>query len=543
MDRATYTEAFQQVCEYINRRIAVWGLPGIAMAVTDREGTLRTEGFGLSNIQTRTPVTDRDLFQIGSIGKTFTALMTMQEVEAGRIDLDEPVKDFLDWFRVKEVSRPISVRDLLVHASGLATGPEAYESGLAEAFTMLEFDPGFPPGQRFHYSNLGYKLMGFILEQVTGRHYPELVSERILEPLEMRSSAGEITQALRSSTVVGYRHAFTDRPAHASHPLVEAAFTPSSTADGCISSTAEDMATFVRALANGGTFSGGQLVSRSSFEEMTRGQNLDPETGDSFGFGIWTTSRYGRPVLEHTGGMVAHRAHMSIDRESGIGLVILGNGARISRIADFARGVLCDVAADLPLRPMPPLDVRVVPQADAYVGEWHAGERSLSLTLEGDYLLAEEDGRQAYAEHREAGVLFLPLPGWELYLLRPVRDLATGRIQCLTHGPDRFLLGTQPDNVPPKPELDPMIGLYRAWNPWLSDLRVFQRDGKLFMQEIDDSDEPGAWETELTPTSGDRVFAVKDGASPEKIAFQQVVDGKAQIAAYMNCPLGRIASD
>lgn len=538
----TFDDAFGLIAEFISKRQAVWGPPGVAIGITDREQTLWSDGFGFANMDAQTPATPRTLFQIGSVGKSFTAYLVMQAVEAGVLGLQRPIKDILTWFDVKERIRPITIEDLLLHASGLSTGQEAYESGLAEAVTMLPFDPGFGAGNGFLYSNLGFKLLGLALERLTGQRYPDMVREHILGPVGMTSSFAEITHALASTTAVGYRHAFLDRPTHASHLLVPTAFTESATADGCISSTIEDMMRYVRVFANNGAYPGGQLISQASFEIMTRGQNTDPESGDKLGFGIWTTPRFGRPILEHTGGMISHQTHMSIDPETGIGLVLLGNGSEIHRMAEYARELLCDVASGSSLRPMPSFDVRHIPNAEDFRGRWRGGQRELTLTPENGGVVAESDGQRASAELRADGVLLIPMPGWEMFLLRGIRDLQTGHYASLTHGPDRFFPVGAEGFVPPMDQaLEPVVGHYRASNPWSNDLRVFQRAGKLFVQILDYSNDPGDIEYELVPLQAKRTYRVGvEDWQPDRIQFDAIVEGKTQIANYMNLPHARL---
>ncbi|MEX0992183.1 MAG: serine hydrolase domain-containing protein [Actinomycetota bacterium] len=540
----SYDDAFGLIAEHIERSMEAWGPPAVAIVVTDREQTLWTDAFGYANVEKQVPATTQSLFQIGSVGKSFTALLLMQEVEAGTVGLQRPIKDIVPWFEVHERIRPITVEDILLHASGLPTGEEGFEPGLAEALTMLEFEPGFAPGNGFLYSNLGYKIIGFALERLTGQRYPDLVAERIFAPLRMASSFGEITQALRPVTAIGYRSIFTDRPAQASHPWMEVPFPESATADGCISSTIEDMARYVRVFANNGAYPDGQIISPASFEIMTRGQNTDPETGDKLGFGIWTTERLGRPILEHTGGMIAHRTHMAIDPETGIGLVMLGSGAEVHRLAEYALQVLGDVATASPLRAIPGVDAREIPKAEDFRGRWRGGQRELTLTPEGVGLIAEADGERVAAELREDDILLLPMPGWDLFLLRASRDPATRQVVSLTHGPDRFFTaGAEGYVAAPTQALEPMVGHYRSWSPWTFDVRVFQREGKLFMQVIDGSNDPGDAEYELVELPGQRTFGVgADDWLPDRIRFERPIDGKTQIAYFMNAAYGRLPS-
>ncbi len=540
----SYDDAFGLIAEHIERSMQAWGPPAVAIAVTDREQNLWTEAFGYANVDAQVPATTQSVFQIGSVGKSFTALLLMQEVEAGTVGLQRPIKEIVPWFEVHERIRPITVEDILLHASGLPSGEEAFESGLPEALTMLEFEPGFAPGNGFLYSNLGYKILGFALERLTGQRYPELVAERIFTPLGMTASFGEITQALRPITAIGYRTIFTDRPARASDPWMQVPFPESATGDGCISSTIEDMARYVRVFSNQGSYPGGRIISPASFGIMTRGQNTDPETDDKLGFGIWTTERLGRPILEHTGGMIAHRAHMAIDPGTGIGLVLLGSGAEVHRIAEYALQVLGDVATGSPLRAIPNVDSLEIPKAEDFRGRWRGGARELTLTPEGTGLIAEVGGERVAAERREDDTLLLPMPGWELFLLRASRDPATGMVVSLTHGPDRFFPAGQEGFVaPPTQALEPMVGHYRSWSPWSFDVRVFQREGKLFMQVIDGSNDAGDQEYELVELPGQRTFRVgADDWLPDRIRFERPIDGKTQVAYYMNAAYGRLPS-
>src|SRR5580765_7230503 len=98
------------------------GPPAVAFAVMDREKTLAVRSYGFASLEARVPLGPEHLFQLGSIGKSFTAFTIMQECEAGRLDLQQPVTDFLDWLELPQKMRPITLHHLLTHTSGLTTG-------------------------------------------------------------------------------------------------------------------------------------------------------------------------------------------------------------------------------------------------------------------------------------------------------------------------------------------------------------------------------------------------------------------------------------
>ena len=93
--------------------------PGLALALTDRNGLVGMRTWGYADLKTKTPVTEQTLFQIGSITKSFTALALLQAQEDGAIDVNEPVSRYLSWFEVKSRFEPIRVRHLLTHTAGI----------------------------------------------------------------------------------------------------------------------------------------------------------------------------------------------------------------------------------------------------------------------------------------------------------------------------------------------------------------------------------------------------------------------------------------
>src|SRR5918997_243942 len=116
--------AFAQLDRYIERKMATDNLPGLALALTDRERTVRVATYGFADLAARTPVMPDTLFEIGSIGKSFTSLALMREHEAGNLDLQAPVARYLPWFAVRSPFPPITVHHLLSHTAGITAGTD-----------------------------------------------------------------------------------------------------------------------------------------------------------------------------------------------------------------------------------------------------------------------------------------------------------------------------------------------------------------------------------------------------------------------------------
>ncbi len=166
------------------------------------------KAFGLANRSFDVPNKIDTKFLIGSLTKQFTAVLIMQQVEAGKIKLDDKISSYLADFR-KDIGNKISIQNLLTHTHGIPNAKEAerYKPMTKEEYlkTFCEKDLEFEPGTKFNYSNIvGYFLLGLILEKVTGKPYDQLLNERILQPTAMINSGYLNQKTLVKDFAVGY---------------------------------------------------------------------------------------------------------------------------------------------------------------------------------------------------------------------------------------------------------------------------------------------------------------------------------------------------
>ena len=217
--------AFQAIDLYAEHRIRAVNMPGLALAVTDREKLLRLATFGYADLAAAKPIQPGTMFEIGSIGKSFTNVALLQLRDEGRLDLHAPVSTYLPWFEVPSDYGPITTHHLMTHTAGLPSGTDIGPHGLYEAWALRELRTGTPPGEYFRYSNVGYKTLGFLLGELDGRSYSESIQTRVLEPLGMRDSHPVIGYETRKRAAVGYRSFYDDRPEHIDHGLAPALWT------------------------------------------------------------------------------------------------------------------------------------------------------------------------------------------------------------------------------------------------------------------------------------------------------------------------------
>ena len=191
---------------------------------------------------------------------------------------------------------------------------------------------GRRPGERFHYSDLGYQTLGLVIEAVEGRPYPEAVRTRVLEPLRMTATEPAIIHDIRPRLAVGYAYLHDDRIGYPGRSLAPATWVETATADGAIASTAVDIAALARMLLRRGEGPDGRLLSEASFARMAK-PHARSMTGYGYGYGLATRVLGGRTFLGHGGGMIGYLSALQVDPAAELAAVILQNGLMGSPMA------------------------------------------------------------------------------------------------------------------------------------------------------------------------------------------------------------------
>lgn len=527
--------AFTDLDLYIQQYIQAAGIPGAAVALTDRQKLLHLATYGLADVAARRPVVPETLFEIGSITKSFTALALLQLHESGQIDLHAPVIRYLPWFQVSSHYEPISIHHLLSHTSGIITGTEFTTEARCEVWALRHTQVAVPPGSYFHYSNVGYKALGLILEELLGLSYGEILRERILGPLDMAATHPVITHETRQHLAVGYERLYDDRPASRNQPLSPATWFETGTADGSIAATAADMASYVRMLMNGGQGPHGRIVSETSFQLMTRPVIALPEgeeeRGSSYGYGLIISDKEGHRIISHDGGMVGYYSAMQADLDVGLGVVVLINGpGEPAEMAQFALELLrasCR-GGELPALPRIPDPTQVENAAD-YAGTYQAEGRMLRVAAEGERVVMDVGGERVALERRGQDCFHVPHPDFSLYLLRFGRE--EGRVVEASYGPDWYGTERHVDRQAVDVPVDWRIypGHYRSHNPWYTNFRVVLRRDKLVLVG------PRGDEEALVPLGAGLFRVGEDERSPERLFFDVVLDGRAIRANLSGC--------
>ncbi len=539
---------FAALTEYLGRWLAAAPAAGLSISLTDRRRTLFTAGVGYSDLAARSPVLADTTFQIGSIGKSFTALALLQLAQAGRLDLDAPVSTHLPWLALPSRYGPITLRHLLSHTAGLPAGTDFTPAARYEGYALRDTEAAWEPGSRFHYSNTGYKLLGWLLEDVTGQDYATAIRQRVLEPLGMRSSEPTITHHGRHHMATGYVDLHDDRPRRRSDILIPAPWMEYAVGDGSQVSTAGDMARYARVWLNEGRGEAGPVVSPAMYQQMTtpviampRGDEQDDYR---YGFGIISHRGGDHHFIGHGGSTVGFRAIMITDQTDGLGVVILCNGSGVDLYppARYTLGVAAAIRDGEPVPEPPPLpDPTRIDDADRYAGRFvheTSGAVLLVIARRDQLLLRRQDGPTIRLEHISGNTFCVPHDEFDPF---PVRFRAlqgagdAAHMVEVHHGPDVYIReGSAPlaETAPHPPEWDAFPGHYRSHTPYLTSFRVILRRGRLFLAWPNGGEEP------LTPRAGDPLASPRfyvgpaDQPSAEWIRFDTVVGSRVLRARW-----------
>lgn len=248
---------FRRIDTYIESELVEADIPGAALVIVEGKQIVHLRGYGVAGPDGR-PVTAETGFYLGSVTKSFTALATMQLVEAGKIDLNASVQTYLPWFRVAdaEASAKMKVRHLLNHTSGFSTysGRTHLTSAdvSAQAIAGRVRDLGHTElvaqvGETFHYSNANYCVLGAIIESVSGTRYEDFVQDHIFDPLDMTHSYTSEQTARQHDLATGYRYWFGHPQAVVDSPRSRGDLPAMS-----LISCARDMGHYLSAHMNGG---------------------------------------------------------------------------------------------------------------------------------------------------------------------------------------------------------------------------------------------------------------------------------------------------
>ncbi len=337
---------FSGIDRYVRAEMERNQIPGVSLAIVRAGEIAHAAAYGVRSLATGQPMTLETLVDLASVSKPMTALAVLQLYEAGRLDLDAPVRRYLPEFDVSDeaAAGKITVRQLLRHTSGLRRKQDhlapccGMERQLDLQWAVQQLHRAQlnrPVGARFEYANSNYVLLAALVARVTGEPFPAYMRERVFAPLGMKHTTLDADEA-RHWGLAEYHEPQWGR-VRVSPSKFSGWYGAS-----LVKSNAADMTRFLIAMLNSGANDTGRVVSPSSLNlahgeaPYDLGWFIEPRAGFLGG---------GR-VVSHTGEIWGSNAAVMLAPDLHLGVVVLAN-AGVNRAGAIARGVLAR-AAGLP---------------------------------------------------------------------------------------------------------------------------------------------------------------------------------------------------
>ncbi|MBV6458043.1 MAG: Penicillin-binding protein 4* [Fimbriimonadaceae bacterium] len=317
-------------------------VPGIAVAVLKNGKPIHIKGYGYATLEHQVPVTRKTIFQLGSVGKQFTAALITLLARDGKLSLDDPLSKHFPEAGDKW-SQP-TIRDLLCHQSGLpdlnyhAMNMRQDYSEAELAKMMVDQDIPEAPRTKFRYNNGGYVMLGVIASRVGGKFYGDQLTERVLRPAGMKTA-----RIINEAAIIPHRSAgYQPGPNNSVVNQDWVAPKLNTTADGSMYASLDDMIAWEQTLRKQ------SILTKAEWERCWTSNKTTDGKDTGYGFG-WMLRAVGNDrLIEHSGGWQGFAAYIGRFEKDGTTVIVLSNFA-MTRVSQLGHQILTMQAPKLPL--------------------------------------------------------------------------------------------------------------------------------------------------------------------------------------------------
>jgi CubicO group peptidase (beta-lactamase class C family) len=313
----TTTTLADPVDDLLREEMSNHHIPGAALMVILDGKAVKSAAYGLANLELNVPVQLQTVFEIGSITKQFTSACILLLQQDGKLSVDDKIARHLP--NTPAAWTNVTIRHLLSHTSGIKsyTGLDGF--ALTKRLTQAQFIQAigvhaleFQPGESWKYSNSGYNLLGYIVENVSDRSYWEFLRERILLPLEMNTTTDRNPATIITNRADGYEHTNVE-PVNRDYDVTDVF------AAGAIVSTVGDLAKWSAAIESD------KLLTARTKEQMWTPQKLNDGNPTRYGYGWRIENLEGRRNVGHSGSTSGFSASFQRFPDDGLTVVLLTN--------------------------------------------------------------------------------------------------------------------------------------------------------------------------------------------------------------------------
>lgn len=338
---------------YIKREMARCELPGLALAIIKDGKVVVMKGYGYSDLEKKTPVTENTVFQIASNSKAFTGTALALIEHYGKINLNDKVRKYLDYFRMSEDWRTeqVTITDVLSHRIGFGTFQSDFlnwnsnRSGKDLVANMVNVTPKYGFREKYGYCNIGFVTAGQIIQAVTDTIWDEYLKHHFFIPLGMKNTS-TYHKDFMSSPNASKAYSMWDGK------VIEI---PAANVDnlgpaGSITSCVSDLSKWVMMQLANGKYNGKQIVPEMVISK-TRQSNMIVGNGDgkdtnfeTYGLGWFLNDFHGKKVVTHDGGANGFLSKTVLVPEDNFGFVILTNSDAQYMFEGLGKQLLNDLA-------------------------------------------------------------------------------------------------------------------------------------------------------------------------------------------------------
>jgi CubicO group peptidase (beta-lactamase class C family) len=358
-------DAFQQVVKpYVDAQMFM----GSVLVAKEGE-IIFSKSYGMADVEWNIPNSPTTRFNIASMTKQFTAASVLLLEDRGKLKTDDSVRKYLtdapaSWDK-------ITIYHLLTHTSGISGDAAKYEPGTPDKLAFNNKPLDFQPGDQWAYTNLGYIVLGYLIERISGQTYEEFVRENLFKPLGMNDSGLLSFVSILPRRASGYWPG-SDGLENADRPDARIGFS-----SGSLYSSTEDLLRWEERLF------GGKVLSPASLRKMTT-----PFKND-YACGLYVHRVNGRLVIEHDGNNVGFNSDMAYYPEHRIAVIVLANlngtvtGEMTKALAAVAHG-------ETPPAPSVHREISLSKEVlTRYAGTYQFQHDTLKMVPEGNHLLVE----------------------------------------------------------------------------------------------------------------------------------------------------------
>ena len=293
---------------------------GVAIGVVSQGELIWSYPHGFADQERSVPATERTIFRIASLTKVFSAIAILQLAEQGLLRLDDPVEKHLVWFCMHSYTKnqSMTIRDLLTHSSGLEREPYfSYGKvvGYPDKSELQKHLPKesihFKPGEALLYSNLGYVILGWIVEKASGMPFEKYLQQKVIGPLQMGSTFCKAPAQMGRGFAWGYKKGVAEPNCHISTKGMTSAFG--------LYSNLLDLTKLLAMLQNKGK----NVLKKESICKMVEPQFTRKNI--SWSIGLCHYCKEGKCLLVHSGNLEGFVSFLALDHEEELGVILLAN--------------------------------------------------------------------------------------------------------------------------------------------------------------------------------------------------------------------------